>query len=422
MEIQTVNLADLIIFVFLVVGNICLGLYFAIFKKKRMVTTNELFLGSRSLKMFPLAVSTMATMVSGLGIIGFTAHYYAYGLHVLWASVAIVLVSPLLVNAIVPVLYELQVTSVFQYLRMRFGKGVSMPSCAVFYFVSQTVGALAISATSVAVSTVFHVPQFWTSLAIGLTGTVYTALGGLRGVVWTDCMQALLLVITPATVIIKVGYDIIHQGLVLRPFSATDFRNYMLNTSFDAAQDENLWSCLIGLLAMNTYRTLLDQTVAQRYLAARTLSDAKRTVYTGTILTRLMFVTNSLLALTLRYWYRDCDPELTGEISKPDQILPLYVIQNLSTFPGFCGIFLAGVVGATTSTISSLINSQATVCYVDIVSEFRFLNGTVMTVYAITVTYMGSVGRTWKLLNRQYLYFQRDSVSFAYGVSEVIYL
>lgn len=114
MEIQTVNLADLIIFVFLVVGNICLGLYFAIFKKKRMVTTNELFLGSRSLKMFPLAVSTMATMVSGLGIIGFTAHYYAYGLHVLWASVAIVLVSPLLVNAIVPVLYELQVTSVFQ--------------------------------------------------------------------------------------------------------------------------------------------------------------------------------------------------------------------------------------------------------------------------------------------------------------------
>ncbi|CAN7992865.1 unnamed protein product [Ixodes hexagonus] len=112
----------------------------------------------------------------------------------------------------------------------------------------------------------------------------------------------------------------------------------------------------------------MDQSSAQRYLAAKTLEDAKRIVRLGSLMTNLGYVLFCMIGVALTYWFRDCDPQLAGAISRHDQILPYYVSTYLKDFPGFSGIFLAGIVGATTSTISSLINSQATICYVDGVS------------------------------------------------------
>ncbi|CAN7939728.1 unnamed protein product, partial [Ixodes hexagonus] len=67
----------------------------------------------------------------------------------------------------------------------------------------QSNGAVAIFAASVSISTIFQIQLIWCTLAIGLTGTLYTALGGLRGVVWTDCVQAFLALVAPATIIVK---------------------------------------------------------------------------------------------------------------------------------------------------------------------------------------------------------------------------
>lgn len=105
---------DAVTFVLLVLLNIVLGLYFALYKGRRTDTTNELFLGSRSLEVFPLALSTMATAVSGVGIIGFTAHFYIYGLHINWTAVSVLLAMPFFRDVVLTVLYKLQVTSLFE--------------------------------------------------------------------------------------------------------------------------------------------------------------------------------------------------------------------------------------------------------------------------------------------------------------------
>ncbi|CAN7992886.1 unnamed protein product, partial [Ixodes hexagonus] len=89
------------------------------------------------------------------------------------------------------------------YLRLRFGNKIGLTACGLYFFISQTVGAVALFAASVAISTLFHVSLLWSTVAIGIAGTVYTALGGLRGVVWTDCMQAVLILMAPVTVVVK---------------------------------------------------------------------------------------------------------------------------------------------------------------------------------------------------------------------------
>lgn len=106
--------ADSVMAALLITVNVVLGLCFALCRGPRMNTTRELFLGSRSLQAFPLALSTMASSISGIGIIGFTAHYYMYGIHMIWVGVPMLLTAPFLTNIVLPALYKLHVTSLFE--------------------------------------------------------------------------------------------------------------------------------------------------------------------------------------------------------------------------------------------------------------------------------------------------------------------
>ncbi|CAN7992885.1 unnamed protein product, partial [Ixodes hexagonus] len=110
----------------------------------------------------------------------------------------------------------------------------------------------------------------------------------------------------------------------------------------------NVWAVLIGLFVHSLFRSGMDQVVVQRYLAARNLHEAQRTAYIGLTLNAAYGMTMGGMALALVYWFRDCDPMLSGAITKLDQILPYYVKENLSEFPGFSGMFLTGVVSAAT--------------------------------------------------------------------------
>ncbi|CAN8019402.1 unnamed protein product [Ixodes persulcatus] len=212
----------------LTISNVVLGLYFAFFKKSRRVTTDELFLGNRSLQTLPLALSVMATMMSALGLIGLTAHYYSYGMHMAWISLTYIIQLPFTVYVIVPQLYRLRVTSVFEYLNMRYGAVMEVTACTIFFFLTESLGATTIFATSMAISTIFHLPATWCSIAIGVTGTIYTALGGLRGVVWTDCMQTLIILTAPTTIIAKVVYDSYYTNIQVKGFWDIDWKSYIL--------------------------------------------------------------------------------------------------------------------------------------------------------------------------------------------------
>ncbi|CAN7979592.1 unnamed protein product, partial [Ixodes pacificus] len=361
---------EYIIFGILVISNLGLGLYFAFTIRRGKASLDEIFLANRQIRTAPLALSVLASTMSASGIVGTTAHYYAYGFHFIWSVGAKLLALPIVMYVVVPILYRLKITSIFQYLRIRYGNKTGLGVCCLYMFLSQSVGAAALYSASVAVSTVFSVPIFWSTLTMGFVGTIYTALGGLRAVVWTDCVQAFAMLLCPLTVISKVIYDAHQPGVRLRPFNELNARDYILRTNLSLTEDENVWACLIGLMGSGLYREGLDQMLVQRYMAARTPIEARRTAVLGTALTLIYIVLMGIMALALLYWYHDCDPFMTGHISKLDQILPYYVQTKLTILPSFTALFLAGVVSSTLSTISSAINSQAAVCFVDGVMPF----------------------------------------------------
>ncbi|KAL1479111.1 hypothetical protein MTO96_052134 [Rhipicephalus appendiculatus] len=86
----------------------------------------------------------------------------------------------------------------------------------------------------------------------------------------------------------------------------------------------------------------------QRFMAAKTLREAQRIAVAGPVFVMCFFSLGAMTGIAVIYWYRDCDPVLSGAIKSYDQIVPLYITQRLSEVTALRGLFLAGVVGAST--------------------------------------------------------------------------
>ncbi|XP_077541182.1 sodium-coupled monocarboxylate transporter 1-like [Haemaphysalis longicornis] len=393
----------------LVALNITLGLYFSLRRKARSAhTTADVFLGNRALRVIPLAASVVASLFSSMGMVGLAGHSYAFGFHLMWNGLTTLFMAPIAAHLFLPVFYHLRITSVFEYVRGRFNWAISLTACVCYLFVTQSIGALSILAASLAIVMVFEVPLLWCNVFIGLGGTVYTAFGGLRGVVWTDCLQLLMILLGPGAVITKIVIDLRNSSSTSQNFYSLDGRKYFFNTAFDITHDENIWGPLVATSAQCLYRLCLDQVVVQRYMACRTLSSAKRTLYIGASMLLIIYIFSVAMTLALIVWFKGCDPQLSGAIRRYDQILPFYVKHYLVQFKGLSGIFLAALVCAATSTTSSIINSQAAVIYVDVLSRhfknidshlqsvtrsLAFFLGCVMTLYSCVCIYLGSIAR-----------------------------
>ncbi|XP_077563172.1 sodium-coupled monocarboxylate transporter 1-like isoform X1 [Haemaphysalis longicornis] len=423
MAAPPLHVSDYIVLGLLSALGIAAGLYISFSRRRnrhgvapvpsdgaRDVEQEEAFLGSRRLYAIPLSVSLFASALTSTSLVSFPAHYYAYGMHAIWCLVSIAVVTPIVAHTFVPVLYNLHLTSVFEYLRMRYSNGVGVTACVIYFLLSEVSGGLGIYCCALALSTMLGAPFMVWNMVIGIVGTTYTVLGGLRGVVWADTIQGLIMFASPVTILAKVGYDARygHDGIQRRPVRDFDFSKFLFETELSASNDETIWASIINFFPFFFVRVGIDQMIAQRFLAARSLQDAQRVAYTGPALTGLYVILVLFMSLSLVYWYRDCDPLLAGFIARYDQIVPHYISENLSGQFGVRGLFLAGVVGATTSTVSSIINSHAAMLCVDVVKPYfnvskqrmSFLipilaitSGSIMTILATLMPYLGAAAR-----------------------------
>ncbi|KAL3186446.1 hypothetical protein MRX96_027489 [Rhipicephalus microplus] len=407
MDTPPVHPVDYALLIGLTVISLGAGLYFS-FRRRSSVSRDEAFLGGRSIPSLPLAVSAVASSVTAMSIVAFVAHYYVYGFHTLWAIPAFVPAGFVVTTMFLPVMYEHRVTSVFEYLRMRYGNSVGIASSFIYFVLSQALGAVAIYSAAVAVSTMLGISAIIASIVLGVSGTVYTALGGLRSVVWADCAQGLIMTASPLIIIGKIVFDSVHSEMPMRPITDFNTTFYFWETKADITTDETVWAAAIGALPLHLVRLGLDQMITQRFLAAKTMRDAKAVAFCCIGILSFFYALNGITALAIVFWFRDCDPVLKGDIPRYDQIVPYYINTSASALMGIRGLFLAGVISASISTISSIVNSHAAVLYVDIVTPYINISekrsgfvmaalaagsGTIMTLLGLLVPYIGSAAR-----------------------------
>ncbi|TPP57983.1 putative sodium-dependent multivitamin transporter [Fasciola gigantica] len=158
-----------------------------------VVDTENLFLGGRQLSLFPILASVMASFLSAVSLMGTCSEAYLYGIQFILMIGAYVIGFSVASEVYLPVFYKLRVTSAHEYLEMRFGKAVRSVTSLIFCIQMWIYIALALYAPALAFSQVSGLPLWVTIISTGLVATFYTALGGLRAVVWTDVIQLVIL-------------------------------------------------------------------------------------------------------------------------------------------------------------------------------------------------------------------------------------
>ncbi|CAF4155602.1 unnamed protein product [Rotaria sordida] len=207
--------------------------------------------------------------------------------------------------------------------------------------------------------------NIWLSVvSIGVICTFYSSVGGMKAIIWTDVLQAVVIVIGLLAVIVQ---GLITVGGFKQTFSIASQggRIQFDSISFDPRTRFTVWSLVIGgcFNSLSTYG--FNQTQIQRYIAIRSTRGAKQALLIDAIGGSFIVLLTILIGVIMYAYYADCDPYTNKQIEHIDQILPYFVMEVLGDKKGIPGIFLACVFSGSLSTISSGLNSLAAVIIED---------------------------------------------------------
>uniref|UniRef100_A0A0K0EI76 Sodium-coupled monocarboxylate transporter 1 n=1 Tax=Strongyloides stercoralis TaxID=6248 RepID=A0A0K0EI76_STRER len=371
---------DFVIFIFFLLASTLVGVYHA-WKSKQEDhehgSSAEYLTGGKKLPIFPVVLSLLTTFISGIALLGLPAEIYQRGIILMLSFISGGFCFYITGKFFVPVFYNLQLISVYQYFELRFGCKYLRRFASILFLVSTVFYmSVAIYAPSVALVGVSNLPLWPFILAVGTVSTIYTSIGGIKAVIWTDTLQAFFIYLGVGTLIIKGTYDVGGFFHVINKLEETGRLSYSLNRfSFSLAQYANVYILTIGAVLNWICFYGLNQMALQRYTSMPSLKNS-RTVINFTIPAFIIIgAMCCYIGVLMVSYFEGCDPKALNQIKNYDQMSILMAGRVLEFIPGLPGLFLSTLFSSTLSTISSGMNSMTAVIWEDFLKEGRVVEG-----------------------------------------------
>ncbi len=353
------SLLDYVVFALYLLGTLAIGTLFI----KGQRDLNEYFLAGRTMGSVLVAMTILASLFSGISFLAAPSEGYANGPVFYLANIAFFIATPVTAMLILPFYYNSRFFTAYQYLEERFSVQLRTLASASFIVRVLLWLAAATYAPALALEQATGLPLWFTILCTGLLTTIYTTFGGMRAVIWTDVMQLVVLA-GGQLVIMLVALGRVPGGIDRVIEIGRQGGRLDLSLSADPTVRLTLWGLLIGATFMHLVQMATDQVSVQRYLSARSLEVARRGLWLKLAMLLPVTVIFYGTGLVLYAFYQiHGDPLVAGKITKADQILPYFVINELPH--GLPGLFIAAIYAASMSTISAGINSLTSVSLVD---------------------------------------------------------
>ncbi len=327
---------------------------------RRTRSGEDLFLAGRSLAWGAVGLSLFASNISSSTLVGLTGDAYRTGLAPSayeWMAGLLLLFGAF---TFFPFFLRSGISTIPEFLERRFNSALRKYFSAITIFLSVIVDTAAGLYAGSLVAQVF-LPDLNLSVfivALALIGGIYTAAGGLAAVVYTDVMQAVILIAgtTALAIITFAQFD----------FSWTAATQALPDNHLSIVQpmsDDVLpWPGLIlGVPVLGFYYWILNQYIVQRVLGARDITHARR----GAILAGLLKLT-PLFIMMLPGAFA---VTLLPDIESPDKVFPTLVQEYLPV--GLTGLVLAGLISAILSSVDSALNSASTLLVLDFLEPAR---------------------------------------------------
>lgn len=353
------SLIDYVLFGSYLIASVLVGLLFV----KEQRTMKDFFLAGRSMGSVVVAISILAALFSGVSYLGAPAEVYQNGFAYGWVLFSFLIATPITTIFILPFFYRARFTTAYQYLEERFSLPVRLLASGLFILrVLLWLGA-ATYAPALALEQATGLPLEFSIFATGLLTTLYTMMGGMKAVIWTDIMQFGVL-FGGQIVILVVALGKIPGGLGEVLELAKTHGQPLPESSLELSTRVSWMSVLIGGAVLNLVQMATDQVSVQRYMTAKDLQTAQRGLWYKLVAIIPVIGLFYFTGVVLRAYYNHVpDPIATQAITKADQILPWFVVNELPT--GMAGVLIAAIFAASMSTISAGLNSLASATMVD---------------------------------------------------------
>ncbi|MGE5244793.1 MAG: sodium:solute symporter [Betaproteobacteria bacterium] len=265
---------------FVVVVYIVWIVYDGLRRSRHTDEVDGYFLANRSLPWWAVGLSVMATQMSAVTIVGTTGQAYATGLRFIQFYFGLPLAMIILSLTLVPFFTRARVYTAYEYLERRFD--VRVRSLASFLFLMGRAFSLGVTlaAPAVVMSVILGWPLPATVLAICVPMILYTTLGGVQAVAWTDVKQMFVVVGGMSAAVVILLYGILHSvsfGQALNLAGATG-RLQAVDFRFDPRETYTIWSGMIGGLFLMLSYFGCDQSQVQRYLTAKSVDEARQSL------------------------------------------------------------------------------------------------------------------------------------------------
>ncbi|QJR80316.1 sodium/solute symporter [Alteromonas pelagimontana] len=344
-------------------GLLLLGVVF-----RQQKSGNDYFLGGRSLSWPTLTLSVMATQLSAISFISAPAFVgLREGGGLIWLSyeLALPIAVAIMLWRLLPTLHNAGVVSVYDYLEKRFSRSTRLLISFVFQLSRSFATAIMIYAISLILQGTMGLTQWHSIMIIGVITLIYSAMGGMKAVVYGDAIQ-MILILAGAALCLWAGLDAI-GGWTEVMANVDPQRLVAANTESAgwSGSDFGLLPMIFGGIILYASYYGCDQSEAQRSLSSRNLGDLRKMLLAVAFLRfpiTLLYCTTGLVIGTLVLQ----QPELQAQIpaNEPDWMMPVFIIEYLPT--GLIGILVVAIMAAAMSSLSSAINSLAAVTVEDL--------------------------------------------------------
>ena len=341
-------------------------------------TATEFISAGGSLPGWVIGLSIIGTFVSSISFIANPGKSFSGNWNPFVFALSLPYAALIATVYFVPFFRNCGSLSAYEHLERRFGAWARLYSASfnVLYHIGR-IGTI-LFGVSLAVTALIDVPMWLLIIGLGVLVIGYTLMGGIEAVIWTDVVQSIILIggMLVCLVLLLTNVPGGFMGIIEGAQTPVENKLSLGSLDFDFSTS-TFWMTLVFGLFINLQNFAADQTFVQRYFAARSEQEARRSVWLGALAYLPISAVLFFIGTGLFVFYSTVGnlPEGTSA----DSVLPHFIMSELPT--GLSGLLIAAILAAAMSTVDSSLNSSATLLLCDVRNRF-FVTSTELSVDA----------------------------------------
>ena len=354
---------DLTILVLYLAGSVAVGVLIG----RGARSLDGYLLGDRSLPWWAILGSIVATETSTVTVLSIPGLSYRDGGNFCFLQLAMgyILGRLAIIGLFLPGYFQGRLSTAYELLRTRFGIAAQRVTSGLFLLARNTSDGIRLFLSALALH---HFTSFSFAACVAIVGIVtilYTVLGGMKSVVWNDCVQLIVYLLGAVMVVAWIVHALPDGWSQLLAYGQAHDKFRLFDWRFSLDATYTFWSGLIGgaFLTLGTHGT--DQLLVQRLLGSRSQRGAALALGMSGVVVLLQFALFLFIGVALAAYYDHT--ALEKAFARNDEAFSWFVVHELPRGVGIIGLLLAAIFAATMSTLSSSLNASATAAMTDFV-------------------------------------------------------